>query len=96
MSENIEAAENAEEAVTDAVSEVVAYRKKVTFLDIIAVQAILCLVAAITFVGLNIFYPDLAADIFEIYLEKNTDSGNISNIIKVIADFLQSTPLGCV
>ena len=93
MSENIEAAENTEEAVTDSAPEIALSRKKVTFLDIVAVQAIMCLVAAIAFVGVNIFYPDLAADIFEIYLEKNTDSGNISNVIKVIADFLQSTPL---
>lgn len=93
MSENIEAAENTEEAVTDDTSKIAVNRKKVTFLDIVAVQAIMCLVAAIAFVGVNIFYPDLAADIFEIYLEKNTDSGNISNVIRAIADFLQSTPL---
>ncbi len=93
MSENIEASENTEETVTDAVPKINEYRKRVTFLDIVAVQAIMCLVAAIAFVGINIFEPDLAADIFEVYLEKNTDSGNISNIINVITDFLQSTPL---
>lgn len=95
MSENIETAENAEETAA-AVPEIIVRRKKVTFLDIIAVQAIMCLVAAIAFVGLNIFYPELAADIFEIYLEKNTDFGNISDVIKIISDFLQSTPLGYV
>lgn len=93
MPENIEAAENTEEAAADGTPEISTGRKKVTFLDIISVQAIMCLVAAIAFVGVNTFYPDLAADIFEIYLEKNTDSGNISNIIRAIADFLQSTPL---
>ncbi len=93
MSENIEAAENTEEAVADSTSEISANRKKVTFLDIVAVQAIMCLVAAIAFVGINIWNSELAADIFEIYLVKNTDSGNISNVIRVIADFLQSTPL---
>lgn len=93
MSENIEAAENTEEAVTDSAPEIAISRKKVTFLDIVAVQAIMCLAAAIAFVGINIWNSELAADIFEIYLEKNTDSGNISNVIKVIADFLQSTPL---
>lgn len=96
VSENIEAAENNEETVTESVPEIAASRKKVTFLDIIAVQAIMCLVVSIAFVGVNIFYPDLAAEIFEIYIEKNTDSGNISNTIKIIADFLQSTPLGIV
>ena len=96
VSENIETAENTEEFGIESMSEITAKRKKVTFWDIIAVQAIMCLVAAIAFLGVNICYPDLAADIFEIYLEKNTDSGNISNVIKVIADFLQSTPLGCV
>ena len=93
MSENIEAAENTEENGTDSTSEISASRKKVTFLDIVAVQAIMCLVAAIAFVGINIWNSELAADIFEVYIEKNTDSGNISNVIKVIADFLQSTPL---
>lgn len=96
VSENIEAAENVEEIVTENTTEITVIRKKITFLDIIAVQAIMCLVISIAFVGVNIFYPDLAADIFEIYLEKNTDSGNISNVIRVIADFLQSTPLGIV
>lgn len=93
MSENIEAAENTEEAVTDSTPEITVSRKKVTFFDIIAVQAIMCLAAAIAFVGINIWNSELAADIFEVYLEKNTDSGNISNVIKAIADFLQSTPL---
>lgn len=93
MSENIETAENTEETVTGSTSEITVSRKKVTFLDIVAVQAIMCLAAAIAFVGINIWNSELAADIFEIYLEKNTDSGNISNVIKAIADFLQSTPL---
>ncbi len=93
MSENIEAAENTEEAAADSTSEISVNRKKVTFLDIVAVQAIMCLVAAIAFVGINIWNSELAADIFEVYLEKNTDSGSISNVIRVIADFLQSTPL---
>ena len=93
MSENIEAAENTEEAAADSTSEIAVSRKKVTFLDIVAVQAIMCLVAAIAFVGINIWNSELAADILEVYIEKNTDSGNISNVIKVIADFLQSTPL---
>lgn len=96
MSENIETSENIEKDNAEAVAEITVIRKKVTLLDIIAIQAIMCLVAAITFVGVNIFYPDLAADIFEVYTEKNTDSGNISEVVKVIADFLQSTPLGCV
>lgn len=96
VSENIEVAENAKEIVTESTTEITVIRKKITFLDIIAVQAIMCLVISIAFVGVNIFYPDLAADIFEIYIEKNTDSGNISNVIRVIADFLQSTPLGIV
>lgn len=96
MSENIEAAEKTEETAVESVTEIAVSRKKVTFLDIIAVQAIMCLVAAIAFVSVNIFYPELAADIFEVYTEKNTDSGNISEVVKVIADFLQSTPLGCV
>lgn len=96
VSENIETAENIEKDSAEAVAEITVSRKKVTFLDIIAVQAIMCLAAAIAFVGVNIFYPDLAVDILEVYTEKNTDSGNISNVIKVIADFLQSTPLGCV
>lgn len=93
VSENIETAENTEETVTGSTSEITVSRKKVTFLDIVAVQAIMCLAAAIAFVGINIWNTDLAADIFELYLEKNTDSGNISNVIKAIADFLQSTPL---
>lgn len=93
VSENNETAENTEEIGTDSTAEIVVNRKKVTFLDIVAVQAIMCLVAAIAFVGINIFYPDLAADIFEVYIEKNTDSGNISNVIRAISDFLQSTPL---
>lgn len=93
MSENIEAAENTEEIGTDSTPEISANRKKATFFDILAVQAIMCLAAAIAFVGINIWNSELAADIFELYLEKNTDSGNIENIIKVIADFLQSTPL---
>lgn len=96
MSENIEAAEKTEEVAVESVPEIAVSRKKVTFLDIIAVQAIMCLAAAIAFVGVNILYPDLAADILEVYTEKNTESGNISNVIRVIADFLQSTPLGCV
>lgn len=96
MSENIEAVEKTEEVAVESVPEIAVSRKKVTFLDIIAVQAIMCLAAAIAFVGVNILYPDLAADILEVYTEKNTESGNISNVIKVIADFLQSTPLGCV
>lgn len=96
VSENIEAAEKTEETAAEGVSEIAVSRKKVTFLDIVAVQAIMCLAAAIAFVGVNIFYPDLAADILEVYTEKNTDTGNISTVIRVIADFLQSTPLGCV
>ena len=46
MSENIEAAENTEEEVTDSTPEIPVSRKKVTFFDIVAVQAIMCLVAA--------------------------------------------------
>lgn len=94
VSENIETAENTEKDCTEAISEIIVRRKKVTFFDILAVQAIMCLVTAIAFVGVNIFYHDLAADIFDIYIEKNIDSENISNVIKIIADFLQSTPLG--
>lgn len=94
MPENIEAAENNEEAKTDETIEIADIkRKKVTFGDIISVQAIMCLAAAIAFVGINIFKPELATGIFEIYLEKNTNSGSLSNVIRVIADFLQSTPL---
>ncbi|MCM1329262.1 MAG: hypothetical protein NC253_07445 [Ruminococcus sp.] len=85
--------ENTENTEVKADEPIPVVRKKTTFLDIIAVQAIMCLVAAIAFVTLNIFRSDLAADIFEIYLEKNTDTGNISRIVEIIADFLQSTPL---
>lgn len=90
MSENIETAADSEVKADEPIP---VGRKKTTFLDIIAVQAIMCLVAAIAFVTVNIFQSDLAADIFEIYLEKNTDTGNISRIVEIIADFLQSTPL---
>lgn len=66
--------------------------KKITFMDIIAVQAIMCLIAAIMFVGANICNSELAADIYGVYTEKNTETDGIAKTFKALLDFLQSTP----
>lgn len=66
--------------------------KKNTFMDIITVQAIMCLIAAILFVGANICNSELAADIYGVYTEKNTETDGIAKSFKILKDFLQSTP----
>lgn len=96
MSENIENVKVSEENVDEPINVDDVCRKKTTFMDILAVQAIMCLVAAIAFVTVNTFKPDLAADILEIYLEKNAASGSLSRVVEIIVDFLQSTPLNGV
>lgn len=71
------------------------YRKKktVTFSDTVTIQAILCVIAAIAFISVNIFNNGLAYDIYELYSEKSTVQENISDTFRVLLDFLRSTPL---
>lgn len=66
--------------------------KKFTFMDIISVQAIMCLIAAILFVGANICSRELAADIYGVYTEKNAETDGAAKTFKALLDFLQSTP----
>lgn len=74
-------------------AEAVPYRKKKGSLaDTAAMQAILCLITAVGFVAANIAKPDLAADIFAVYLDKNSSSDGFTDIIRAVADFLRSTP----
>lgn len=68
-------------------------RKTVTLLDTVTIQAILCIVAAILFVSVNIFNNGLAFDIYEIYLEKSTVQESIADTFRVLLDFLRSTPI---
>ena len=67
--------------------------KTVTLLDTVTVQAILCVMAAIAFVTVNIFDTGFAYDIFQIYWEKITVQENISDTFRMILDFLSSTPV---
>ena len=67
--------------------------KSATFLDTVTIQAILCVIAAIAFVAVNIFDNGLAYDIFGIYSEKSTVQENISGTFRMLLDFLSSTPL---
>lgn len=91
MPENIENTEEIEEKTDKIDTE---KSQKITFMDIIAVQAIMCLIAAILFVGANICNSELAADIYGVYTEKNTETDGIAKTFKVLIDFLQSTPRG--
>lgn len=94
MPENTEKNENIEE-IEEIFEEINKEKsKKITLMDIIAVQAIMCLIAAILFVGANICNSELAADIYGVYTEKNTESDGIAKTFKVLVDFLQSTPSG--
>lgn len=68
-------------------------RKNATFLDTVTIQAILCVLAAIVFVAVNILDTELAYDVFEIYSEKSTVQENITDTFRMILDFLRSTPV---
>ena len=68
-------------------------RKTVTLLDTLTIQAILCVIAAIGFVTVNIFDSGLAYDIFGIYSEKSSIQENISDTFRMILDFLKSRPV---
>lgn len=68
-------------------------KKTVTFSDTVTIQLILCLIAAIAFVAVNIVNNELAYDIYAVYNEKISADGNISDTIRIIVDFFRSTPL---
>ena len=68
-------------------------RKTVTLLDTVTIQSILCVIAAILFVSVNIFNNGLAFDIYEIYWSKSTVQESIGDTFRVLLDFLRSTPL---
>lgn len=89
MPENIENPDRNEERTEEIYLQ---KSKKYTFADIISVQVIMCLIVAILFIGVNICNTELAADIYGVYAEKNTDSDGIARAFEVIMDFIQSTP----
>lgn len=87
----LQSSDNSEEQNIPA--EAAPYRKKKGSLaDTASTQAILCLLIAVGFVAANIAKPDLAADIFAVYLDKSSGSDGFTDIIRAIADFLRSTP----
>lgn len=92
MPENTEKNENTEEIEEKLEESDTEKSKKITLMDIITIQAIMCLIAAILFVGANICNSELAADIYGVYTEKNTETDGIAKSFKVLVDFLQSTP----
>lgn len=92
--ENTEKNENIEEIEENFEETNTEKSKKITLMDIITVQAIMCLIAAILFVGANICNSELAADIYGVYTEKNTETDGIAKSFKLLIDFLQSTPRG--
>lgn len=90
LSENTLQSENEPAELTGMYAQ---KRKTVTFLDTVTIQAILCIVAAIAFVAVNIFDNGLAYDIFGIYSEKSTVQENISDTFRMLFDLLRSTPV---
>lgn len=66
--------------------------KKYKFSDIIFVQIVMCMIAVILFIGVNICNTELAADIYGVYTEKSADADGITGAFEVIIDFLRSTP----
>ena len=95
MNENIEktSSGNALQIRDESVELSVNKGKSVTFLDTVTIQAILCVIAAIAFVAINIFDNGLAYDIFGIYSEKSSIQENISDTFRTLLDFLRSTPI---
>ena len=95
MNETIEnlSSENALQNSGKPVELTVHKGKTVTLLDTVTVQAILCVIAAIAFVTVNIFDNEFAYDIFEIYSEKSSAQENIADTFRMILDFLKSTPV---
>ena len=68
-------------------------KKAVTFGDIILFQAILCVIAAILFVVLNIFNNELACEIYEFYSEKSSAAGNIEETFEMLHNMLKAVPI---
>lgn len=87
------ALQQSDDVERDIPAEAVLYRKKKGGLaDTAAMQAILCLLIAVGFAAANIAKPELAADIFSVYLDKSSGSDGFADIVGAIADFLRSTP----
>lgn len=76
----------------DRTEMIIRKKPRASLADIIAFQAILCVIAAIVFVVINIFDNGLAEDIFHIYSDKFSGDGNIPEIFRIVLDFLKTTP----
>ena len=76
----------------DRTEIIIRKRPRASLADIIAFQAILCVIAAIVFVVINIFDNGLAEDVFRIYSDRFSDDGNIPQIFQTLLDFLKTTP----
>ncbi len=71
-------------------------RKTVTLWDTLTVQVIICILISLGFIAVNIFNNELAADFFDIYNNKLTDSGNPLAVFKTLIDLFKSVPLNNV
>ena len=60
--------------------------------EIITVQSIVCVAVSIIFVLINIFYPQTAAEIYDVTSENFNYEVHISAIAENIKDFLNSSP----
>ena len=84
---------SAEALQSDERTEIIIQKNpRASLADIIAFQAILCVIAAIVFVVINIFDNGLAEDIFRIYSDRFSGDGNIPEIFRIVLDFLKTTP----
>ncbi len=76
----------------DRTELIIRKKPRTSLADTITFQAILCVIAAIVFVVINIFDNGLAEDIFRIYSDRFSDDGNIPEIFRIVFDFLKTTP----
>lgn len=71
-------------------------KKTVTLSDTITLQAILCVVISIIYIGINMLFPQIAAEMYDIY-EYNANSEMndypAADVFKSVAEFMDSKPV---
>lgn len=71
-------------------------KKSVTFFDTIILQTTICLIIGIGYMLTNMFAPDTAVEIYNIFnhqVNTENNTSTFSETIQTIVDFINSTPL---
>ncbi len=69
--------------------------KKVTLLDTVTVQAIICVIIGIAYLIINMLFSNVSVGIFDTYTEQagaENETSTFSDTVKSFMDFINSTP----